>query len=188
MRTFLRWYVTLGGPAGDARPAGLAIAMAGLAAAVIFIDQLTKLGIRVALATCPDGPIEACERIALAGPIGLLRTTNPSSALGLADPGSIVPVLLAGGFLLATQATLIASPATRGIAIGLQLGGLLANLIDRVLFGSVIDFVHVQTGGAGQGVVLNPADVGLVVGAAIAARAIIAGHRANDRRSAGLRR
>jgi lipoprotein signal peptidase len=47
------------------------------------------------------------------------------------------------------------------VAAGLQLGGALGNLADRIAFGGATDFLHVGA------VVLNVADLALVAGAVI---------------------
>ena len=49
-------------------------------------------------------------------------------------------------------------------ALGLQLGGAIGNLIDRLRVGSVIDFIHVR-----YWFVFNIADASLVVGVALMA-------------------
>jgi signal peptidase II len=136
--------------------------------AAVVIDQVSKTIVRAALAVCPDGPIEACDRITLVGPFGVLRSDNPGSALGLFGRDSIVPLLVIAVVLLAAQLWLAGPSRLLAIGLGLQAGGLAANVIDRVAYGSVTDFLHVQIAG-GLGPVANIADVALVVGGVLGA-------------------
>jgi signal peptidase II len=62
------------------------------------------------------------------------------------------------------------------VALGLQLGGALGNLIDRLLFGTVTDFVSV-----GSFAIFNVADASISVGTALLALLMIAEARAERR-------
>lgn len=137
-------------------------------ALVVSIDQLSKAVVRTSLAICPDGPIEACERVALAGPIGLLRTLNAGSAIGILGSDVLGWLLFGALGLLLVQWSRLRTSQLLGIALGFQIGGLVANLADRVMEGAVTDFIHVRIGGSGQGLIFNPADVGLVIGGIVA--------------------
>ena len=123
------------------------------AAGVAFADWATKALAAVAL----DDPIRV-------GSVLTLRLGhNPGVAFGLGDR-------LPGGVLVALTAALtvvLAVAALRGTfpssaAAGLVMGGAVANLVDRVIGGSVVDFLDV-----GWWPSFNLADAALTVGCAL---------------------
>lgn len=125
--------------------------MAGVAALVAVIDWATKA---LATVTLEDAPIE------IGSVITLRLSHNPGVAFGLGDrvPG---PVLIA---LTATVTAVLAVAALRGmfpsrVAAGLVLGGAVANLVDRIVGGTVVDFLDL-----GWWPSFNAADVALSVG------------------------
>ena len=108
--------------------------------------------------------------MAIVGPLGLLRTDNADSALGLVDGNWLWLPLVLAVVLVVWQTTTVATGCTRFLpalaaSVGLQVGGLVANLVDRFVFGTVTDFIDLRVGSADQGLVLNPADLGLGAGA-----------------------
>ena len=138
--------------------------LAATAAVIFAIDQVAKVIIRHELTPCSAPPVSLCDRVSIVGPLGLLRTDNGDAAFGLLAGKAIGPVLIALlGVVVWRLARLRWTPLL-ALAIGLQLGGLVANLADRALFGAVTDFIDLRVGVADKGVVLNPADVGLAVG------------------------
>jgi signal peptidase II len=141
---------------------------AGLAVAV---DQLTKSIIRLNLAVCSGPPVELCDRVAIAGPLGLIRTENWDGALGLLAGDAIGPVLIALIGLAVLWALRLPRTAGLAAATGLVIGGIAANLVDRFLFGPVTDFIDVSVGSGG--IVLNPADVALAAGGAMIGRLLL---------------
>jgi signal peptidase II len=135
---------------------------------VVALDQVAKFAIRAHLEVCSGPPVEACDRISLVGPLGLLRTENPDSAFGLVDGRWLALLLLCAIALLVSQAIVTAPRTGRAmgllaVSVGLQFGGLLGNLADRILVGSVTDFIDIRSG-TDKGLVLNPADLALVAG------------------------
>ena len=144
------------------------------ALAAVLIDQVAKAGVRLVLPLCATSGA-TCDRLALVGPFGLLRTENPAGALGLVGTGQVAPTLLIALGLLAVQVWVARSWRHTQLAVGLIVGGAAANLLDRVAFGAVTDFIDVAIGGPDRGVVLNPADIALVVGAALLTAAALAG-------------
>ena len=147
------------------RSLALTLVVSGMVVAAF--DQLSKGLIRGAMSLCADADA-ACDRAALVGPLSVLRTENAGSALGLSDGSSVLP-LVALALALGVLQLILARP-TRWIyaAVGMQLGGLVGNLWDRVAFGGVTDFIYWQPEPGTYGVVFNVADVGLAIGGVIA--------------------
>lgn len=125
--------------------------MVGVAVAVAVMDWVTKAFATFAL---EDAPVEVGSLITLR------LSHNPGVAFGLGDrlPG---PLLIA---LTAAVTAVLAVAAVRGmfpspVAAGLVLGGAVANLVDRVLGGTVVDFVDL-----GWWPSFNGADIALSIG------------------------
>jgi lipoprotein signal peptidase len=143
---------------------------AAVASLAFGFDELLKTVARAQLTPCLHPPLSACDRIGIAGPIGLLRTSNAGSAFGLRQ-GWWVWVLLAlvGVALIPLYARLLGGGGwLASIGVGLQLGGACANVLDRLLLGGATDVVY-----AGRGPIWNLADVALVVGTALATIALL---------------
>ena len=114
----------------------------GLAALVFLIDQLSKYWI-VNIVRLPErGFIDVLPvfRLTFVGNIGvsmgLLQANSDLARWGLVA----VTAVIAG-----TVAVWIAREKQRPdvLALGLVLGGALGNIVDRVRFGYVVDFLHV---------------------------------------------
>jgi signal peptidase II len=143
------------GAAGTRRAAPVA----GAAAIVIALDQLTK---HWALSALAGGPID------LVWTLRLRLVFNPGAAFGIG--GSVAPFIPLAAvvvivLLLRTGRLVEGRPGLVGI--GLVLGGAVGNLIDRALRdgsgfmgGRVVDFVDLQ-----WWPVFNVADVAIVTGA-----------------------
>lgn len=123
----------------------------GVAAVVAVADWATKAWATVTLADSPVG---------IGSLLTLQLSHNPGVAFGLGDrlPG---PALIA---LTAVVTAVLAVAAIRGffpspVAAGLVVGGAVANLVDRVMGGSVVDFLDV-----GWWPSFNLADAALVMG------------------------
>ncbi len=142
------------------------------AGVVVLLDQGAKFAVREHLSLCYRPPVSECDRVALVGPLGLLRTDNADSAFGLIE-GSWLALLLvlalALGFWQVATVRARDPRLTRllAVSIGLQLGGALGNLTDRLLLGTVTDFIDLRVGGPDKGLVLNPADLALGAGALV---------------------
>lgn len=149
----------------------IAWAAYGFALLVILLDQLTKAWVLASadvsdIALIPDG-----YRFADVIP-GLLRITmvrNTGVSFGLFGGGearwilSIFPIVVAGALawwaLQAERRTLVA-------AIGLVIGGAIGNVIDRIRFGFVVDFIDFAQTGLFPWV-FNVADSAITVGVAL---------------------
>jgi lipoprotein signal peptidase len=120
-------------------------------------NRLGRLAALVGLATFADLGSKA-----LAGPLGFSLHTNPDLSLGLVDlDGPLGPIALM------TAAAVVAighacwswySGRMATVVLGVLLGGMLANLVDRLADGSVTDWLPVGP------IVLNVADVEVWVG------------------------
>ena len=81
------------------------------------------------------------------GPIWLRLVHNSGAAFGMLRDASlffgIAAVVVVVGILLSSR-RLAAAPLLVRIALGLELGGAIGNLIDRVRFGYVVDFIDVR--------------------------------------------
>ncbi len=129
-----------------------------LAAAAAFgLDQLSKYIVRSNLSLGEAWPADYF--------ISLKYTTNSGSAFGLFPNQTtllIVASFFAVGFLIYFYKTHARPRKLLRLAIGLQLGGAIGNLFDRVRDGAVVDFIDV-----GPWPTFNIADSSIVVGMAI---------------------
>jgi len=135
----------------------------GLSACIVVLDQVTKAFI---VATMTQN-----QSIVIAG--YLLRITyirNPSAAFGL-DIGSIgfyIIFSIIASFVVSYY--IIKLPRRDHwprIALAMILAGALGNLIDRVRFGEVIDFIQVGLSSRLVWPIFNVADMGVSVGVAL---------------------
>ena len=131
-----------------------------LALAIVFsLDQVTKAVVRHNLLLGESVPSDGFIRIT--------HTFNTGSAFGLFSGQTFFLILASfagiGILLLVYRHNPVPSLLLR-LSLGLQLGGALGNLIDRLRMGHVTDFVDV-----GSWPVFNVADASIVVGIVILA-------------------
>lgn len=112
-----------------------------VAALAICFDQLTKVIVRrtVANTIANSGPIKVIE-----GWFNITHAKNTGMAFGMLrgwNPVFIVVGFVAIGFIFVYYRQFKASRWMR-ISLGLLLGGALGNLIDRIIFGHVTDFLQ----------------------------------------------
>lgn len=151
--------------AGAAQWAVLAI----VAGAAVIADQLTKqlVGRTLALG----------ESVDIVGPFSIHHVQNSGIAFGLfASRTSIVigVTAIAVGAMLVFFARSARRHPVLPVALGLVLGGSIANLIDRVRLGHVTDFLDVVAWPA-----FNLADTFIVVGVAILFATLVLGDRSH---------
>ena len=113
----------------------------GIAAVVFLLDQLTQYWIINVVQLVERGSIEVLPffRLTYVGNIGVsMGLFNAYTAVGR---WFLVAVT---GAIAAAVAVWIAREKARAdvIALGLILGGALGNIVDRVRFGYVVDFLH----------------------------------------------
>ena len=131
-----------------------------LALAVVGFDQLTKYLIRANMTL--DGPSIPEE-----GFIRLTYTTNTGGAFGLLANQTfllILAVFIAIAIVILYLRYLPADSMVLNVGLGLDLGGAIGNLIDRLRFGEVTDFIDV-----GAWPVFNIADSAITVGTVLIA-------------------
>jgi signal peptidase II len=129
-------------------------AIAGL---VIALDQVTKYLVRASLALGESFPEE--------GPLRITYVTNTGAAFGILQGQTLFLMVTTFFGLAAILLYYLYPPMEHGIlrlALGLQLGGAVGNLADRMRLGKVTDFIDV-----GPWPAFNVADSSIVVGVAI---------------------
>lgn len=106
-----------------------------LAAVVVGLDLLTK-------ETVAAGIAPGQQRSVLPG-IHLVHVHNTGVAFGFLSGGGTIVLVCTLVALVALIAYLVLHPARRGLWVptGLLLGGAIGNLIDRLVHGSVTDFI-----------------------------------------------
>ena len=134
----------------------------GVAAAIVLADQASKWAV---LATFAPG-----ERLRVAGFFNLVLVFNKGAAFSFlaAAPGWQTPlfVTIAIGAAVVVSALLLRMPGRRlfSAALALILGGALGNVIDRLRFGQVVDFLDFHALGM-HWPAFNVADSAITVGA-----------------------
>ena len=134
----------------------------GIAAIVFVLDQISKYWI-LNIVRLPDvGSIEILSffRLTFVGNVGV------SMGLFRADSDMQRWALVAvTGAIAAAVAVWITREKARGdvVALGLVLGGALGNIVDRVRFGYVVDFLHFFWGERSFWV-FNVADAAITLG------------------------
>jgi signal peptidase II len=144
------------------RPLLLAMATA------IGVDQASKLALLAASPTVVQPHAgDSVVTSWLGGFIGVDAGSNSGLALGHA-PGAApvaaaVSLLVLGVFIADLAVAGDVLPTRMNMALGAALGGALANLVDRIRLGYVIDFLFVRLPVI-ERYIFNPADVALVGG------------------------
>lgn len=104
---------------------------------VIFIDQLTKYEVRQQIPLGASLPL-------IDNFISLTHTTNTGASFSLFTNYSFVLGILAGIVIVSILAFYKKIPTLYRIPFSLILGGATGNLIDRILFGTVTDFIDLH--------------------------------------------
>ena len=136
-----------------------------LSAALVALDQLSKLWI--------ERGLELGGMRTLLPVFNIVRAHNPGAAFSFLAAASgwqrWLFTLIAAGMSLLLVSWMRRLPSTARLlpaGLALILGGAIGNLIDRLRFGYVIDFLDFHWGGA-HFWVFNVADSGITVGAAL---------------------
>jgi signal peptidase II len=135
-----------------------------LVAAIVALDQLTKLLVRLEIPLHDSVPV-------IPGLLNLVHVRNTGAAFGFLNavdfPCKAPVVALAAALALAGIAVYAARLSSHErlarIGLALILGGAVGNLIDRLTLGSVVDFVDVVLGGW-HFWAFNVADAAITVG------------------------
>ncbi len=110
-----------------------------IAALVIALDQVTKQIVTSALVPGETWLSES--------PVQITYVRNSGSAFGFFRNQTfplIVASFIAIGFILFYFRNTVKAPPVVIIALGMQLGGALGNLIDRIRLGYVVDFIDFE--------------------------------------------
>ena len=110
-----------------------------LAGVVVAIDQVTKYYV---VTNWPQG--HASQVVVIRGFFNLVHFRNTGGAWGILphSTGALSLISLAVAIVLVLAfKRLVESRPERGLALGLMLGGILGNLVDRLLRGEVVDFL-----------------------------------------------
>lgn len=140
----------------------------GVAAAVTFSDQVTKwLVMEKLLAAGAEGQ----DAIALFPGLNIVMVWNRGVSFGLFDTGAPAGALFFAALSLiictALSCWLAVTPKKMaGIALGLVIGGAMGNVIDRLRFGAVADFIDVYVQNW-HWPAFNLADSAIVIGAGL---------------------
>ena len=109
---------------------------------VIALDQLTKVVIRATMSPGESIPAGGeLFRLTHVQNTGVAFGLNPGSPIFLIIFNTIASVILLYLLLTAHREGAIAGPKTVRFSMALILGGAIGNLIDRILFGQVTDFL-----------------------------------------------
>ena len=132
-----------------------------LAAVIIFVDQYTKHLVRTQLALN-----ESWSPFVWLAPFArILHINNTGAAFGLFKSGGLLFTVIA--VIVAAVIIFYAWRLPDGhwwirIALGMQLGGAIGNLIDRLMFGPVTDFISLL--GVLHTPIFNVSDLSITVG------------------------
>ena len=136
---------------GRVRPTLSAALLAGL---VILADRVTKHAVRGSI------PLDGTRRV-LPGVVRLVHYRNTGVAFNFLSGTGVLVLVVTGIALLALLGYFALHPERRGawVATGLLLGGALGNLLDRIIDGSVTDFIKFPDWPA-----FNVADIAITFG------------------------
>lgn len=136
----------------------------GLAAIIVVLDQITKQVV--------ERSLNFGDSIPITGFFNLVLTYNPGAAFSfLADAGGWQKHFFTGLALVVSAVIIHILRKQHGetryaLALALILGGAIGNVIDRVIYGHVIDFIQLYYGRF-YWPAFNVADSAICVGAAL---------------------
>ena len=149
------------------------VASVAIAFGVVIADQLTKWLANTYLTRVPDQSISIIDDY-----LRLTYVANRGAAFGILQNQTLFFVIIGIGVIAVIVASYRYFPVNGvllNLALGLQLGGAVGNLIDRVRHGYVVDFIDVAlrrggtNGVALEWPVFNLADSAIVIGVGILA-------------------
>ena len=155
-----------------------------LSAAVIAADQLSKWWV--------VNGFELYQRVELLSWLGLTRLHNTGAAFSfLADAGGWqrwffvgLGVVVSGGVLVWLRSLPRSGQAMLACGLGLIVGGALGNVIDRVVYGYVVDFISVHYQQDWFFPAFNVADSAISVGAFFLILDMIFGSHPDEKKAA----
>ncbi len=139
---------------------GLLVAMV-----VLIADQASKWWILNVL------DLPSLGSVALLPVLNLTMVWNPGVTFGLLRQGSVVGTWILAAIAVAVVVALVfwmrrAERTLIAVALGAIAGGAIGNVIDRLRFGCVVDFIHAHAFGYSW-YVFNVADAAIVCGVAV---------------------
>ena len=130
---------------------------------VLLVDQCTKL--------LADAMLVLHQQVAVIPYLALFKAYNPGAAFSFLSDASgwqrwffVVLAMIVITVLLVWLRRLSATETATSLALALILGGAAGNLIDRLVYGYVIDFIDVYVG-SWHWPAFNIADMAISVGA-----------------------
>lgn len=144
-----------------------------IAAGVLAADQVTKWLAQTYLTRLPDQSVPIIDDL-----VRLTYVANRGAAFGILQNQTVFFVVIGVGVIAVIVASYRYFPVNGvllNLALGLQLGGAVGNLVDRVRHGFVVDFIDVALRRAGSSSmplewpVFNLADSAIVIGVGILA-------------------
>ena len=145
-----------------------------IAIVVALLDQVSKWSILAAFR--PEGvvgtPFSSAMRVPVLPVLDFVLTWNRGVSFGMGNNGGGYNVLFFTGLAVIIGAFLISWMAKTGdrlvlVALGLVVGGALGNVVDRLRFGAVVDFLYVHVGAFDWWPVFNVADSAVCIGAGL---------------------
>ncbi|MCF7818422.1 MAG: signal peptidase II [Kiritimatiellales bacterium] len=109
---------------------------------VLLLDQLTKQAIRSAFIYGESRPV-------IDGLFNLVYVRNPGAAWGILGGQGIVLILISVVVLVLLviyRRSFLQEQFAHRILLGLMIGGIVGNLVDRIRFGWVTDFLDFHVG------------------------------------------
>jgi signal peptidase II len=137
----------------------------GIALLVVLFDQVTKLTVERIFAYGETLPVTSF--------FNLIKVYNPGAAFSfLGDAGGWQRYFFTGIAIVAVGFMLYlmnkhANQRLFCFALALIMGGAIGNVIDRMAYGHVIDFLDFYWNGVGHFPAFNIADIGISVGAVL---------------------
>lgn len=162
-----------------------------LAGLVLVLDQLSKWYV-VELLMRPDGvvdtPFHTPRAIEVLPFLDIVMAWNRGVSFGIFNNDSPYNAVVLTALSLAISAVLVvwmARTADRWlrVALGLIVGGALGNVVDRIRFGAVADFLDLHAGGW-HWPAFNLADAAITVGAALLVADALFGQRKSHKNTA----
>jgi len=126
---------------------------------VLAADQLSKLWVRENLLVGESVPKEGILRLTYVTNEGIIFGLSAHPAVSL-----IFPILVVAAVLFLYYRYPMFHSGLIKVALGLVIGGSLGNLVDRIAFGYVTDFIDFRLWGDYHWPAFNLADSALVIG------------------------
>jgi signal peptidase II len=110
--------------------------------AILFLDQLTKQAVRANFVYGESSPV-------IEGFFNLVYVRNDGAAWNILSGHGIVLILISMAvlvLLVVYRRSFLQEQLSHHILLGLMIGGIAGNLVDRIRFGWVTDFLDFQFG------------------------------------------